>query len=176
MFILILKVYIIIIIMTKIYTIRRALFLNSLNFDDKSKLMQSVLSDWDRMNISLNGSKCKNLGKFLKYVKNNFNNDLEIILMLCNQCCHFYNYNKIFKILSEYDFHCTTNQDMDENLVVSTKFHLTPMIKQVVINNVYNIYKIVGSNTKIHEIINVETIMDLSINDDIIIKITFLEK
>tara|TARA_B110000908_G_C10192936_1_gene421417 strand:- start:741 stop:1229 length:489 start_codon:yes stop_codon:yes gene_type:complete len=162
--------------MTKIYKIRQKIFFNSLHFDDKSKLMKSVLNDWNRMNISLNGKKCDNLGKFLKYIKTNFTNDLETILMLCNQCCHFYNYNKIFKILSEYNFHCATKQDSDNDSKVSTKFRLTPMIKQVVINNVYNVYKIINSNTEVHEIINVETILDLSINDPVIVKVSFLPR
>ena len=90
----------------------------------------------------------------------------------------FYNYNKIFEILSEYDFHFSTKQDLDNKKKVKkviTRFNLTPLIKQVTIINTYDIYK-VFNDVKLYRVIKVTTIVDLSTLDPVVVKLEFLDQ
>ena len=162
----------------KFYKVSREEFFNSFKFTNKASLIRAVKEDWNRMNVIINSKKYKNYIHFLEIIKDKYNNYLEIILLLCNQCAYFYNYNKIFSIITEYGYHCsTTNKNY---IKVTTRFNITPMIKQAIITNTYDVFKVVrGENQtdmKIFSTMIVSTIIDLSTVDPVVVKLEFLEK
>jgi len=165
---------------TNYYKIDRTVFFNSVKFEDKNSLLNSVRTDWARMDISINTKKFKNYFEFLNIIDKKYSYYKEKIFMLSNQCAHFYNYNKIFEILSEYDFHFSTKQDYDkpkkeQSEKVITRFNLSPIIKQVIIINTYDIYKVLN-DIKLYRVIKVTTMIDLSTLDPVIVKLEFLDK
>ena len=98
---------------TNYYKIDRKVFFNSVNFEDKNSLINAVRNDWKRMQITINNKSFNTYVEFLNLIQTKYRDYKEEIFMLSNQCAHFYNYNKIFEILSEYDFHFSTKQDLD---------------------------------------------------------------
>lgn len=163
---------------TNYYKIDRKVFFNSVNFEDKNSLINAVRNDWNRMEITINNKSFKTYVDFLNLIQTRYIDYKEEIFMLSNQCAHFYNYNKIFEILSEYDFHFSTKQDLDNKKKVKkviTRFNLTPLIKQVTIINTYDIYK-VFNDVKLYRVIKVTTIVDLSTLDPVVVKLEFLDQ
>lgn len=163
---------------TNYYKIDRKVFFNSVNFEDKNSLINAVRNDWKRMEITINNKSFKTYVEFLNLIQTKYRDYKEEIFMLSNQCAHFYNYNKIFEILSEYDFHFSTKQDLDNKKKVKkviTRFNLTPLIKQVTIINTYDIYK-VFNDVKLYRVIKVTTIVDLSTLDPVVVKLEFLDQ
>ena len=162
---------------TNYYKIDRKVFFNSVNFEDKNSLINAVRNDWKRMEITINNKSFNTYVEFLNLIQTKYRDYKEEIFMLSNQCAHFYNYNKIFEILSEYDFHFSTKQDLDNKKKVKkviTRFNLTPLIKQVTIINTYDIYK-VFNDVKLYRVIKVTTIVDLSTLDPVVVKLEFLD-
>ena len=162
------------------YKIDRRVFFNSVKFDDKNSLLNAVRNDWNRMEIKINGKSFQDYYSFLEVINGKYAYYKEQIFMLSNQCAHFYNYNKIFEILSEYDFHFSTKKDYDNPTKskikkVITKFTLNPFIKQVTIINTYDIFKVLNS-VKLYRVIKVTTMIDLSTLDPVIVKLEFLDK
>jgi hypothetical protein len=160
------------------YKIDRTIFFNSVNFEDKNSLLNAVRQDWKRMEVTINKKTFKNYYDFLDIIDSKYSYYKEKIYMLSNQCAHFYNYNKIFEILSEYDFHFSTKQDLDESeksQKVITRFNFSPIIKQVIIINTYDIYKVLN-DIKLYRVIKVTTMIDLSTLDPVIVKLEFLDK
>ena len=160
------------------YKIDRTIFFNSVNFEDKNSLLNAVRQDWKRMEVTINKKTFKNYYDFLNIIDSKYSYYKEKIYMLSNQCAHFYNYNKIFEILSEYDFHFSTKQDLDKSeksQKVITRFNFSPIIKQVIIINTYDIYKVLN-DIKLYRVIKVTTMIDLSTLDPVIVKLEFLDK
>ena len=125
------------------YKISKNVFFENIKFNDKISLLKAVKEDWTRSLIIFNNKHYDNFYDFLNLIKTDYNNYLETILLLSNQCAHFYNYNKIFSIISDYDFHFSTKQDIaDRKSKICTEFIINPLIKQAIIKNTYNIYKI----------------------------------
>jgi len=160
---------------TFFYKISKNAFLESIKFKNKIDLIKAVKLDWNRSLIVLNKHHYKDFYDFLKKIKTDYNDYLEIILLLSNQCAHFYNYNKIFSIISDYNFHFSTKSDNhDETSKIYTEFTLNPLIKQAIIKNTYNIYK-VEKSVKIYRILKITTIINLCINNPIVLKLEFID-
>lgn len=158
---------------TFFYKISKDVFFNNMKFKDKNRLLDAVKLDWNRATIILNGKKHSTFHEFLDIVNKCYSEDLEHIMMLSNQCAHFFNYNKIFTIVSGYDFHFSTKLDSKEkNSKVCTEFTINPFIKQAIITNIYNIYKI-EKQVKVYKVVKVITIINLSINEPVIVKLEY---
>lgn len=158
------------------YNVSKDIFIKEIKYKNKINLIKSVKNDWKRSLVLINNRRYDTFLDFLTKVKNDFNEYLEIILLLSNQSAHFYNYNKIFSILSEYDFHFSTKLDNnDQKSKICTEFTLTPMIKQAVIRNTYNIYKI-ENFVKIFRILKITTIINLSINNPVLVVLEFMDE
>tara|TARA_B110000971_G_C19993312_1_gene492980 strand:- start:219 stop:713 length:495 start_codon:yes stop_codon:yes gene_type:complete len=158
------------------YKIKKDLFFNSIKFRDKVSLIKAVKDDWERSLIIINNKHYDKFYDFLRVIKKCYPKYLETILTLSNQCAHFYNYNKIFTIISEYDFHFSTKLDNpDKRSKICTEFIINSIIKQVIIKNTYNIYKIEG-DVKIYRVLKIITIINLCINTDIVVKLEYPDK
>ena len=162
------------------YKIDRKVFFNSVKFEDKNSLLNAVRTDWNRMQIKINNKSFENYYDFLNTINKKYSYYKEQIFMLSNQCAHFYNYNKIFEILSEYDFHFSTKKDYDKPKKdkvkkVLTKFTINPFVKQVTIINTYDIFKILN-DVKLYRVIKVTTMIDLSTLDPVIVKLEFIDE
>ena len=160
---------------TNYYKIDRRVFFDSVKFDDKNSLLNAVRNDWNRMEVTINNKKFTSYYEFLNTIESKYAYYKENIFMLSNQCAHFYNYNKIFSFLSEYDFHFSTKQGVDKENKVITRFNLTPLIKQVIIINTYDIYK-VQKDVNLYRVIRVTTMIDFSTLDPVLVKIEFIDK
>ena len=158
------------------YKVSKETFINEIKYKNKVSLLKAVKNDWNRSLVLINSIKYLEFYDFLKRVKTDFNEYLELILLLSNKSAHFYNYNKIFTILSKHDFHFSTKLDnTDIKSKICTEFVITPMIKQAVIKNTYNIYKIENS-VKIYRILKITTILNLSLNNPILVILEFIDE
>ena len=158
------------------YKVSKDVFINEIKYKNKADLIKAVKNDWNRSLVLINNIKYSAFYDFLRRVKYDFNEYLEIILLLSNQSAHFYNYNKIFSILSKYSFHFSTKLDnSDIKSKICTEFIITPMIKQAVIKNTYNIYKIENS-VKIYRILKITSIINLSLNNPIMVVLEFIDE
>ena len=122
------------------------------------------------------GKKYTEYHEFLEYVKNTYLNSLEKVLLISNQCAHFYYYNKIFDILSKKDFH-VVNSEQNEFKNLRTEFVLNTLIKQATLTNKYNVITVDNnSDEKIHRTMLVTTVIDLVILDPILVKIEYCDE
>ena len=158
---------------TSFYKINKDLFFKSIQFKDKVSLVKAVKNDWERSSIIINNVHYEKFYDFLKVVKKDYSKYLEVILLLSNQCVHFYNYNKIFSIISDYNFHFSTKLDTDKFSKICTEFTINPIIKQAIIKNTYNIYKI-EQEVKIYRVLKITTIVNLCINNDVVVKLEYI--
>tara|TARA_B110000967_G_scaffold205586_1_gene250431 strand:- start:215 stop:706 length:492 start_codon:yes stop_codon:yes gene_type:complete len=158
------------------YKISKNIFFDSIKFSDKISLIKAVKVDWVRSLILLNGRHHNNFHAFLNDVKTNYNDYLEPILLLSNQCVHFYNYNKIFSIVSKHGYHFSTKMDTEDiRSKICSEFNLTPLLKQAVIKNTYNIYK-VEETVKIYRELRITTIINLCINNPVLVVLEFIDE
>ena len=158
------------------YKISKKIFFDSIKFKDKISLIKAVKADWGRSLVLINRTHHNNFHEFLNDVKTNYNNYLEVILLLSNQCVHFYNYNKIFSIVSKHGYHFSTKMDTTDALSkICSEFQLTPLLKQAVIKNTYNIYKI-EDTLKIYRELKITTIINLCINIPVLVVLDFIDK
>lgn len=155
------------------YKLNKEVFFNNIKFRDSNELINAVKTDWSRLNIYLNDKKPDSFHSFLEYITINYSDYLEKILMLCNQNAHFISYNKIFDIISKYDYHFSTTSD-DNSEVVRTDFNLSIIIKQGIVTNTYNIFKI-EDKVKICKKLKTTTIIDFSTLDPVLVKIEYLD-
>ena len=146
-------------------------FLNEISYDDKTLLIQAVKKDWNRLNIFVNNVKMIYYHNFLTLLKTKYKSFLEVMLILSNQNVHYYTYKKLFNILSQVNYHLITNKSCEEENLVATHFNITPVIKQAIIVNTYNITRETDNPALI--IIKITTIINLITNDPIIVKIEF---
>ena len=140
-------------------------------------LLNAVKIDFNRMDIFINNKKYNEYYIFLEYIKTNYPEYLERILLLSNQNAHFYYYNKIFNILSKKDFHLVTTDSATKFL--KTEFRLNNLIKQATIINKYQVITVdpdEDTNKKIHKTILITTVIDLVILDPILIKLQYLDE
>lgn len=164
--------------MTTTFTISKEVYFNSISsgFDNNIELLNAVKQDYNRIDIYINEKKIDKYYKFLEFIKMNFPNCLEKILLLSNQNAHFYYYNKIFNIVSKNDFHLVTSEpDQDCEKYLKTYFTLNNLIKQAKLVNKYNIVTVDELGKNIHKTILVTTVIDLVIIDPILIKIEYLK-
>tara|TARA_B110000211_G_scaffold233397_1_gene299508 strand:+ start:1358 stop:1849 length:492 start_codon:yes stop_codon:yes gene_type:complete len=158
------------------YKVSKESFINEIKYKNKVDLLKSVKNDWNRSLVLINNIKYSEFYDFLRRIKRDFNEYLELILLLSNQSAHFYNYNKIFSILAKHDLHFSTKLDnSDIKSKICTEFLMTPMIKQAVIKNTYNIYKIENS-VKIYRILKITSILNLSLNNPILVVLEFIDE
>jgi|TARA_B100000925_G_C22004450_1_gene472916 hypothetical protein len=145
-------------------------------FKTNIDLLNAVRQDFNRIDIIINNKKYDEYHTFLEYVKNNYPNFLEKILLISNQNAHFYYYNKIFNILSKKDFHLVST-DTTSIKYLKTEFTLNNLIKQATLINKYNVITIDSSVDKnIHRTMLVTTVIDLVILDPILIKIEYCDE
>ncbi len=164
--------------MTTTFTISKDVYFNSImsGFDNNIDLLNAVKQDYNRIDIFINEKKIDHYYQFLEFIKLNFPNCLEKILLLSNQNAHFYYYNKIFNIVSKNDFHLVTSEpDQDSEKYLKTYFTLNNLIKQAKLVNKYNIVTVDELGKNIHKTILVTTVIDLIIIDPILIKIEYLK-
>jgi len=155
------------------YVIPKEEFLNNISYDDKSLLIQAVKKDWNRLNIFINNGKMIYYHNFLTLLKTKYKSFLEIMLILSNQNVHYYTYKKLFNILSQVNYHLITNKSYGEKNLVATHFNITPVIKQAIIINTYNIVR--SDEKPPLAIIKITTIINLITRDSIIVKIDFID-
>lgn len=159
--------------MISYFTINKNVYYDTIknSFKHQNELLEQVKLDFNRMDVYVNSDLCESYCQLLEFIKRDHEEYLEKILLLCNQCAHFYSYNQIFSIINRENLHLTSNIDK-RNLY--TTIQLTPLIKQVCIFNSYDILDEKEEYNKIRSI-KVTTIVDLTINDPITIKIEYLE-
>ena len=153
------------------HVISKEEFMNNISYDDKSQLIQAVKKDWNRLNIFINEKKKVHYHEFLILLKAKYKNFLEIILLLSNQNVHYYTYKKLFNILSQVNYHIITNKSCGEKHLVASHFNITPVIKQAIIVNTYNITRDVDKAPLF--VITIITIINLITSDPIIVKMEF---
>ena len=161
------------------FSISKDVYFNSisLGFKDMSLLLNAVKIDYPRMIVTVNKTKFPEYYQFLEYVKKNYPEYLHKILLLANQNAHFYYYNKIFDILSKYDYHFVSDEAKNkDDLFLKSEFVLNPIIKQATLYNNYNVISINDHGEKIHRTLNIKTIIDLVILDPITIVITYKDR
>ena len=124
-----------------------------------SKSCSTLLKQiFERIDIIINGKKYTEYHEFKEYIKNTYPNFLEKVLLISNQCAHFYYYNKIFDILSKKDFHVVSEQNEFKNL--RTEFVLNTLIKQATLTNKYNVITANNSiDEKIHRTMLITTVI-----------------
>lgn len=157
------------------FNISKDVYFNSIKngFKTNIDLLNAVRQDFNRIDIIINNKKYDEYHTFLEYVKNNYPNFLEKILLISNQNAHFYYYNKIFNILSKKDFHLVST-DTSSIKYLKTEFTLNNLIKQATLINKYNVITVDSSVDKnIHRTMLVTTVIDLVILDPILIKIEY---
>ena len=154
------------------YKICKSTFINNISFKDKDKLLKAVKSDWNRQTIILNNEPCLDYVNFLEKVKKNYDKYEEIIYTLCNQCVHSYYYKLIFDIIKKYNYHMgNTDSDFKK---LTTSIYLSSIIKQAIITNYYDIYKI-EDEKKIYKIIKVTILINIGgINEDVLLKLGYI--
>jgi hypothetical protein len=161
------------------FSISKDVYFKSISsgFKDKIGLLNAVRLDYPRMDVIINEKRYKEYFEFLEYVKKDYPEYLTKILLLTNQNAHFYYYNKIFDILSRYDFHFVSDDDNNKNnKYLKTKFTLNPIIKQASLFNKYNVISINDTGEKIHRTLHIKTLIDLVILDPITIVINYVDK
>ena len=158
------------------FTISKDVYFNSISsgFKDNISLIDAVRMDFPRMEIIVNNKIEKNYAAFLEFIKHNFDEYLYKILLLTNQNAHFYYYNKIFNILSKYDFHFVSD-DGGTTKYLRTEFNLSPFIKQATLGNKYNVISIDDNGEKLHRTLLIKTLIDLVILDPITIVINYID-
>lgn len=158
------------------FSISKDVYFKSISsgFKDKIGLINAVKLDYPRMDVIVNNKKYSEYYEFLEYVKRDFPEYLTKILLLTNQNAHFYYYNKIFDILSKYDFHFVSDDDKNQkDKYLKTQFVLNTIVKQAILFNKYNVISITDNGEKIHRTLYIKTIVDLVILDPIMIVITY---
>tara|TARA_B100001093_G_C26771765_1_gene990555 strand:+ start:319 stop:816 length:498 start_codon:yes stop_codon:yes gene_type:complete len=158
------------------FSISKDVYFKSISsgFKDKIGLVNAVKLDYPRMDVIVNNKKYCEYYEFLEYVKRDYPEYLTKILLLTNQNAHFYYYNKIFDILSKYDFHFVSDDDKNQkDKYLKTQFVLNPIVKQASLFNKYNVISITDNGEKIHRTLYIKTIVDLVILDPITIVITY---
>ena len=140
-------------------------------FKSNIDLLNAVRQDFNRIDIFINKKKYTEYYEFLEYIKANFPEYLEKILLISNQNAHFYYYNKIFNILSKKDFHLVATDNDTKYLI--TEFTLNTLIKQATLTNKYNVITVDSVGKTIHKTMQVTTVIDLIILDPILIKIEY---
>ena len=153
------------------HVISKEEFMDNISYEDKSQLIQAVKKDWNRLNIFINGEKRLRYHEFLILLKAKYKNFLELMLLLSNQNVHYYTYKKLFNILSQVNYHIITNKSCGERNLVATHFNITPVIKQAIIVNTYNITRDIEKPPVF--IITITTIINLITSDPIVVKIEF---
>ena len=157
------------------YKINKDVFFNTIKYPDQNQLLNAVRVDWKRSDIWFNGEKQLNYVEFLEKVTTKFPEYLDKILLICNQNAHFSSYNKIFDIINKYDYHCSTIvNDQNTYDTVKTEFNFKYIIKQGVVTNTYQIFKIEGT-VKIYKKMKISTIIDFCTADPVLIKIEYLD-
>ena len=159
---------------TIFHVISKEDFINQLTYDDKSQLINAVKKDWNRINIYINKNKISDYHTYLTLIKRKYSDFLELMLLLSNQNVHYYPYKKLFDILSQINYTMVTNRKTNDSNIVTTDFNITPLIKQAIITNSYNIY----CDTEKPPIyfVKIITIINLITNDSVIMKFEFLKK
>ena len=146
-------------------------FMDNISYEDKTQLIQAVKKDWNRMNIYINKKKKLQYQEFLILLKVKYKNFLESMLLLSNQTVHYYTYKKLFNILSQVNYHLITNKSCGEQNLVATHFNITPVLKQAVIINTYNVTRDMDNPPLLT--IRITTIINLITSDPIVVKIDF---
>ena len=155
-----------------IYKLNKNNFLKNISFKDKCKLVKAVKNDWNRQTIILNNETLFDYLNFLIIIDTKYKKYQEIIFMLCNQSVHSYYYKLICKVLIKYNFHMSTTEFKYKTL--TTCINISPVVKQGIITNYYDIYKI-EDDKKIYKVIKVTLIINLcNINDDVILEIGYI--
>jgi len=163
--------------MSTTFSISKDVYFKSISsgFKDKIGLLNAVKLDYPRMEVLINNVKFTYYHEFLEHIKANYPEYLTKILLLSNQCAHFYYYNKIFDILSKYDFHFVSDDKSNKEKFLKTIFVLNPLIKQACLYNKYNVISINENGEKIHRTLMITTIIDLVILDPITIIIDYID-
>lgn len=157
------------------YKINKEVYYNTVTFKDQTSLLTAVKQDWDRIDIWFNGTKQTSYVGFLENITNNFPEYLDKILSICNQNAHFSSYNKIFEIISKYDYHFSTiDNQSKQHETVKTEFNFQYIIKQGIITNTYKIFKVEG-DAMIYRTIKISTIIDFCTADPVLVKIEYLD-
>lgn len=143
-------------------------------FKSNIDLLNAVRQDFNRIDIFINKKKYTEYYEFLEYIKTNFPQYLEKILLISNQNAHFYYYNKIFNILSKKDFHLVATDNDTKYLI--TEFTLNTLVKQATLTNKYNVITVDTGGKTIHKTMQVTTVIDLIILDPILIKIEYCDE
>lgn len=157
------------------YKINKDVFFNTINFPDQNQLLNAVKLDWKRSDIWFNREKQVNYAEFLEKITTQFPEYLDKVLLICNQNAHFSSYNKIFDIINKYDYHFATVLNEDNNYdTVKTEFNFTYIIKQGIVTNTYQIFKVEGE-IKVYKKMKISTIIDFCTADPVLIKIEYLD-
>ena len=153
------------------HVISKEEFMDNISYEDKSQLIQAVKKDWKRLNIYINNKKKLQYQEFLILLKVKYKHFLELMLLLSNQNVHYYTYKKLFNILSQVNYHLITNKSCGEKNIVATHFNITPVLKQAVIINTYNVSRDMNDSPLLT--IRITTIINLITSDPIVVKIDF---
>lgn len=151
-----------------VYKIPLSVYFESMRFKDKTTLMKAVKSDWKRIPILINNNAFDTFYEYLEYITLYFPDYLETILMLSNQCAHYYNYNVLCKILSQRNIHLSTKKNAQHTLGV--KINMSVCCKQALLHNTYEAYTL-KDNKEVLFTIEIITTLDLIINEPSFVKL-----
>lgn len=150
------------------------------SFKDAIKLFEAFKLDFNRIGLTFNGYSYDNPYEFVSMIKCKYPEYLQPILLLCNQNAHFYYYNTIFSIIQKYNTNLNlvssnySNNDDITNKYFKTIITINPFIRQVSLENIYDIIDVSDCVKTVHKKLKVNTIIDLVINSPVIIKIEWL--
>tara|TARA_B110000211_G_scaffold234912_1_gene307340 strand:- start:11511 stop:12014 length:504 start_codon:yes stop_codon:yes gene_type:complete len=153
---------------TIVYKIPLSVYFESMRFKDKTTLIKAVKSDWKRIPILINNHAFDTFYEYLEYITLNFPDYLETILMLSNQCAHYYNYNVLGKILLQHNIHLSTKKNTQQTLGVS--INMFPCCKQALLHNIYEAYTL-NERKKVLFTIEIIITLDLIINEPVFVKL-----
>jgi hypothetical protein len=158
------------------YFISKDVFFNSImtGLENNIKLLNQVKNDYPRIDIRINNIRFQFYYQFLDYIVKNYKPYLNKILLLCNQNAYFASYNKIFKILDQYEFHLTSKTlDCKNNKNLKVIIKLTPFFKHAYLYNVYDVWEINHNGERKIKTICIDTIIDLVTVEPVLIKLYY---
>lgn len=172
--------------MTCFFTIDKSTYLQSIEeaFQNESELHQSVRLDVGRMYLECNGKVYHTYDSFVHRIRQLCVEERiqRLILMLCNQTAHYLYYERVFTTLQKRGIHLVsahTDLRTSHSHSLSTTLHLTPMLKQVVLQNVYHalqVSEMSSIDTKVLKLIRVSVIIDLNTMDPVLVKLQVEEQ
>lgn len=166
---------------TSYFTINRDVFFKTISdsFPDHDALLSAVKNDVHRMECSINGVVYHSYVEYVDILRKKYPSYLETILLLSNQNAHFLYFNMMFRIITKHNLHiiCATDDTESQPDVryLQTRTIINPMVKQVVLYNLYKVIDVQPDNVEVLKYCLIRTIVDLVVLEPIVFQIIYLD-